>query len=611
MKRSACTLLLLMVLLPRFANAQNDTAALISVYDRVIEFPESKADSAAWYAAWVDARASEYGWTTGHILSQRLFGIAEDLRGDYRQAIPHYLACLDLSRRLGIRSYQASALSDLGYDHYLIKNFRQAKDYYFLAARITDSVNTPGKFITNYSNLGAAYNSMDMPDSALYYFNRALEKANLVHRTDGLSSLLNNIGNAWYRKADYPRAITYFRENLVASLRSGDEESIWLGYLNLGDAFNKVHRYDSARICLDKAMEMARSMGSTRKEADVEKVNAEYYSSRGDYKNAFAALSRWESIDSAYVNTETRNTIFELEQRHHAQEREAENKLLQSKVEREILRNRVISLLALAILGIAMAIGVSRYLIRRKNSKLEEQNELIQAQNQRLAELNAEKNSLISVVSHDLSGPFTTIKMWLQLLDRKNLDADQSKAIDRIQQSAENGEKLIRDILVVERAETNRHMLEIEPLSLSPFLCELTREYTPLAERKQVSLFYHGLPGQVVVMTDKSLAGRIFGNLLSNAIKFTPAGRSVHMDLKDAGSEVVVAIRDEGVGIPQEELKSLFTKYAKISSKPTAGENSTGLGLSIVKRLVDELGGRIVCQSKVGEGTTFTVTMKK
>jgi signal transduction histidine kinase len=228
-----------------------------------------------------------------------------------------------------------------------------------------------------------------------------------------------------------------------------------------------------------------------------------------------------------------------------------------------------------------------------------------------LAELNAEKNSLISVVSHDLSGPFTTIKMWLQLLARDNLDEGQAKAIDRIQRSAENGEKLIRDILVVERAQTNRQLLEIAPLPLSAFLCELTREYIPLAEKKGVALFYHGHPGQVAIMSDKALAGRIFGNLLSNAIKFTPAGKEVHMDLIDDGAEVIVTIRDQGVGIPEDEIRSLFTKYAKISSRPTAGESSTGLGLSIVKRLVDELGGRISCQSTVGVGTTFTVVMKK
>jgi len=197
------------------------------------------------------------------------------------------------------------------------------------------------------------------------------------------------------------------------------------------------------------------------------------------------------------------------------------------------------------------------------------------------------------------------------LLDRNTLDENQARAVDRIERSAENGEKLIRDILVVERAETNRHLLEIEPLPLSPFLCELTKEYIPLAEKKGVKLFYHGQPGQVMIMSDKSLAGRIFSNLLSNAIKFTPSGMEVHMELHEMGSEVVVTIRDEGVGIPASEVGSLFTKYAKISSRPTDGEASTGLGLSIVKRLVDELGGRISCESKVGKGTTFTVFMKK
>jgi tetratricopeptide (TPR) repeat protein len=289
-------------------------------------------------------RSVELQWTTGTILSHRMFGISDDLRGDYKLAIDHYLACLDLARRMHNVYFESSALSDLGYDHYLINNYRQSKDYYLEAARVAQGSSDMRRIITNYSNLGAAYNTLDMTDSALLYFNLALDKAYRVHRTEGLSSLRNNIGNARFRRGEWDKALPYFQANAEEAERTGDVEGQWLAMLNLGDVYIELKRYDSAKVFLARTMELAKKLGSRRKEADVEKLYAKCHSRTGDYRKAFESLSRWQAIDSAYVNQETRNTMLELEQRFHAKEREAQNSLLQSQVQQEVLRNRIISL---------------------------------------------------------------------------------------------------------------------------------------------------------------------------------------------------------------------------------------------------------------------------
>ncbi|HEX5023997.1 MAG TPA: ATP-binding protein, partial [Agriterribacter sp.] len=104
---------------------------------------------------------------------------------------------------------------------------------------------------------------------------------------------------------------------------------------------------------------------------------------------------------------------------------------------------------------------------------------------------------------------------------------------------------------------------------------------------------------------------RICENLLSNAIKFTPRGKKVWVTLLDNVEKVHIKIQDEGVGIAKEDIPYLFSKYRKISSMPTEGEYSTGIGLSIVKRLVEESNGKIICESEPGKGSTFTITFQK
>ena len=113
------------------------------------------------------------------------------------------------------------------------------------------------------------------------------------------------------------------------------------------------------------------------------------------------------------------------------------------------------------------------------------------------------------------------------------------------------------------------------------------------------------------MVTDKTILQRIAENLLGNAVKFTSKGKNIYVQLSEEKDAVVFTVRDEGVGMDESDLSKLFKPYTDISSKPTAGEPSSGLGLSIVKRMAEEISAVIAVQSKKGEGSTFTLRIKK
>jgi signal transduction histidine kinase len=203
--------------------------------------------------------------------------------------------------------------------------------------------------------------------------------------------------------------------------------------------------------------------------------------------------------------------------------------------------------------------------------------------------------------------------MWSQILlsDVSNFTADQKKALYRIQSSADNGELLIRDILYIEKEEIKHHTLNLEQLDVNAFLDDIVNMYQPQAQQKEISILYTAGNEPVILISDRHLISRICENLLSNAIKFTPRGKKVLVSLLDTTDEIHIKVEDEGVGIAKEDIPYLFSKYRKISSMPTEGEYSTGLGLSIVKRLVEELNGKILCESEPGKGSLFTVILQK
>ncbi|MGL6269988.1 MAG: tetratricopeptide repeat-containing sensor histidine kinase, partial [Chitinophagaceae bacterium] len=440
-----------------YSYGQSDTLEIINLYDKALDFDDSKVDSLELYIILIEKGSEKLHYDKGEIFSTRLKGIKAEFTGDFNTAISCYLECLDLSRDAKLTKYESSALSDLAYIHMQLKNPAKAKEFYQQSTDLSRKDGEAVSMISNLTNLAGICNQLGQSDSALFYLNEAWVIANGLKVNTDLTFLRNNTGNAWFRKKEWAKALQYFRLNEQENILKNDKGQLWYDVLNMGDVYIEMAQYDSAKMYLEHAMGLAKELHSKRKEADVFSLYSKYYSRIGKYELAYNSLQQWNTYDTSLVNEETRQNIVELEQRFHAREREQENKLLVTQFEAEKFRAHILFGLALVIGLIALATIYFLFLIRKKNAKLEEKNALIQQQNSKLADLNAEKNSLISIVSHDLGTPFASIRMWSQLLesDPASLNQEQQKAVDRINSSLDKGESMIRNILNIEKEEIN------------------------------------------------------------------------------------------------------------------------------------------------------------
>lgn len=595
------------------ASQQVDTAYLKKLYDRCIDFDESKSDSLLICADFIIKQAARLHYDRGEVLSSRLRGMAEDLKGEYDKAIVYYFQSLDAARKLHAVNYEIAALTDLGYIYVNTKQPAQAKEMYLVSARLSEEEKDLSSVITAYGNLGAIYNQLKQEDSALFYLNKGLDIARPYASKVNISSFYSNLGNVYYEKKEFEKALSYFRQCYNLHTKDNNTADLWIDKLNIADVFIEMKKFDSAYFYAMQALVSAQKMNARSKEADSYSMLAKLYFKKGDYKNAYDFQDKWYSIDTSLVNAGTNETIASLQEHFNAKQREQQNRLLQAQVEKEQLWNRTMTLLALAAFIIALVIALLLLQKRRANRKLQYQNNFINRQNEKLAELNYEKNSLISIVSHDLSTPFAAIKMWLNILDddHDHLTNDQKKAVERIRQSAGKGEILIRSILDVEKAQTNQQKLQLENFDLKVFVENIVGDFQAAASGKNIQLHFETADKHIYLVSDKQSVSRICENLFSNAIKYSLPGKNVWISLADANDAVNIQVKDEGVGINKDDLPHLFSKYSKISSVPTAGENSTGLGLSIVKRIVQELNGSVFCDSEPGQGSLFTVVLKK
>lgn len=584
-----------------------------ALYDRVLDFNGTKADSVLYYAGYIEKEAKKLGFDKGAVLSLRLKGIYRELREEYDSAINYYYQALEQARMLKTREYESPALNDLAMAYNNIDQPQKAKDLFKEAFDLATARKEMFSIFINSSNLGSIYNRLGYPDSALLFLEQSERIVKEYKLDTDLHSVYNNIGNAWFFKKQWDKALHFFKLNYNDNIASDNKEMLWYDCLNIGDVYVEKGNFDSARKYIDLSFQLAKSQGSKHKEADVDLLYSKYFAAGGDYKSAYQYFKDWYNLDTVLVNQRTLQTVARLQEKYNLKQKEQQNTLLGLEIARQKLEKRNIFLLALGVAALAVSAFISLLLIRRKNALLRKQNELIQRQNSKLAQFNAEKNALISVVSHDLNGPFTSIKMWSQILlsDVSNFTADQKKALYRIQSSADNGELLIRDMLYIEKEEIKHHTLNLEELDVNAFLDDIVHTYRPQAQQKEIIIHYAPEGNPVLFISDRYIISRICENLLSNAIKFTPRGKKVWVSLTDAADAIHIAVKDEGVGITKEDIPYLFSKYRKISSMPTEGEYSTGIGLSIVKRLVAELNGKIVCKSEPGIGSVFTVILQK
>lgn len=584
-----------------------------------MKLTEAGLDSIDYYARYIGHIYDTDQWPEARVMSLRLRGYYYENKAEYPKAIDYYLQALEAARKSGYIKHQTLILADLAAVYTSdMKQPAKAKEIYQECVRLNEQLGDAHSLLNCYVNLGAIYNRLGLYDSALLLLNKGLAVGKPLEDkgTDNLISLYNNLGNTYYYLKQYEQSITYFRNNYVHDLAGhlpSRLDDVWLDELNMADSWSEEGRFDSANKYADLSLQLARQLNSKSKESDSYQILAQLYQHRGDYKKAWEYQRDWYALDTALVNTETYKEIAELQEKYQARERENEKLVLQSEIAQQKFHNRIMMVSAISLLLIAIAAAISFIVKRRANRLLQATNDQILRQNERLSELNYEKNSLISIVSHDLSTPFASISMWQQLLlnEKDNLTDSQRKALERIAQATHYGEKLIRHILDVEKAQTSQHKVKLENMDLRIFTESHLDNFMPVAASKNIQLHLECPDRSIWFLSDPQLMSRMLDNLLSNAIKYTGTGKNVWISVSDDKDAVSIKIRDEGVGILPDELPHLFSKYSKISSKPTDGEASTGLGLAIVKRICEELNGQISCESAVGEGSVFTVVLKK
>jgi signal transduction histidine kinase len=229
--------------------------------------------------------------------------------------------------------------------------------------------------------------------------------------------------------------------------------------------------------------------------------------------------------------------------------------------------------------------------------------------NERLVYMNKEKNVFLGIAAHDLKNPLTAIVANAELLKLLRNDPDDvGRFAGEILSASTRMRDLITDLLDANAIEEGRFTSNLQPCDVCEMVERSAHNHRLAASHKEIDIQVCASQGLRAKADPKAMM-QILDNLVSNAVKYSPPKTTVYVRTFPESDNILIAVKDEGPGISDEDQKKLFGKFTRLSARPTGGESSNGLGLSIVKHLVEAMAGTIQCQAVLGLGATFTLKL--
>jgi signal transduction histidine kinase/Tfp pilus assembly protein PilF len=650
--------------------SEDQQAFLDSLYDKGYEVVYNNTDSSLSIATYYLDTASAIGDSLEIAYASNILGLANYYKNEleeaeylFKRSIRIFTKHEDLSNLGDAYSNLGSVLSDQGY-------YQQAIDYYLLAYHIHDSLADEESKAFDLNSMAIVFFDQEDYKSAEEYINRSLEigeplkleslnaanynllgeleikkgnilKANVltqkafqIAQKDNdlleLACCYSNFGLIEIERGQFEEGIQMIQKAVEYAKQFGDPYSVGMYLTYLSNANLKANRNTQALVEAEKASVIIHSTSSSRylkREVYLSLANAN--SALANYEKAIRYFKEYKLVSDTILNLDIKEKL--LQQQNKIQD--IANKHLEelNKIQEKVIERNgylLIGSLALLLIGISFIIVLvlnvnrrKRYskllleknrIIRSNEQKLDEKSEELLQKNLELSDLVEAKNKLFSILTHDIKEPFNQVLNVLELLDYDALSEEERREMTAtLKESASGTQEMVNNLLYWSKSQFSGIQPQPETVDVKDWFVELNQNLKTNLEQKEIEMHIN-LEANSIVFADYGQILIALRNLLMNAIKFSNNASSIFVQSKSLSSNhVVIEIKDEGIGISPQRLKR-FEDFGKIvSTEGTLNEKGTGLGVLIVKDLVEQNKGTLHIESIVNKGSTFSITLPK
>ncbi|TVR37089.1 MAG: hypothetical protein EA392_13725 [Cryomorphaceae bacterium] len=506
-----------------------------------------------------------------------------------------------------------------------LREFDLAARHFHRARVLNIETENTYRLAQNKHNLSLMYQKKGALDSAFYYARRSIALREELEMPAAMAIALNGLAYLHIENNDLDSAEKAFKETLRLSEEHGIDPGFYHANKGLGEVYLRKNYVQRAQSRFEQALMAAQRMGAFQLKREMLERLVTFFKETGQFKDALVYHERLKAFNDSLQNELARQELAAAMQRYQT------GSLLDGsggnpsetahEPERVFFQRKVI--IALSLLGVLLATVVvllTRLVRMRKKSlliekeahgRLRAQHEEIKRQERELMESNRLKNRIISVLSHDLRAPLANISSLLRMMDDQSLHEKQFKEwLGMLQNQTETSLTTLNNILNWSHTAQGQVVSRPSDIRTDGFIETLKELFDNSARLKDVNLKFVNR-GCALIHADETQLKSIATNVITNALKFSPRGGTVTVTISETATFTVLEVEDSGEGMEQNLIDALPHRERLSSAVGTFGEKGTGVGLIIVRDLVEAHRGKLTIERNSNGGTTVRVELPR
>jgi len=548
----------------------------------------------------------------GSAISLNNIGLIYETWGKYAQSLKYYSAALKIMESIYYEKGIAATNGNIAKLYYNWNNRAKALEYLKKELAINEKLGNIESIASCLNNIGIIYLENKEYKNALLYYNRILELQKKSSNKQGYTAALHNIGNIYLQLKDFIKSKQYLEEALAISKKDGNKNQESVTLANLCDLYYQQNNFVKSLEYLKNSQIIAQELNIKSQLIENYHFFAKIYEKIGNYELSLKNYKNYKKLSDSVFSEESQNQLADFQIKYETANKEKEIRLL--KKEKDI-QNLAINkqfyamlfLVSISILLIILVILVlSRYKIKYRTGKA------LEKTNAKLIESNEMKDKILSLLAHDLKTPIAAFYGITDLMNNKYdeiEDVKKRKFIFQLSTSAKSLIEMLDNILQWAIIKQDTSSIKYENINIKDLIEKVMLILSIQAEKKQISIVLD-IEENTNIYADKNRIMVVLMNLVSNSNKFTNPNGIVKIIAKNEGlNKIKINVIDNGVGMDDEVLNNLFKVNTRYTSLGTANEKGTGLGLIICKEFIEQCGGTLNIESKIGEGTNIEIIL--
>ncbi len=536
---------------------------------------------------------------------------------DFSKALEVTTEALKVAKEAGENSVVAKCLISIAAIYYEQKKFDLAIVNFKDAAAISHKIKDFKTYGRSIGNIGFTFIQLDQYDSALHYSLRCYRLGKEIHEHYIEGFACRNLGEIALAQHKFEEAIQHYRNGLMLASESKNNYLKISILYRLGRAYNDSKKQEIAIPLLKEAVQIGKQHGYRDDLENSLKALSDSYVQLNNYAAAFGYQKEYMALHDSIVNQKKTEQLIIAQTKFDSELKQAQIELLTKDAAMQQEDYNQQKVLTYFFIGCASLLVILMFVLWYNNRRIKSAQKILQTRNlaikeqaTQLTNLNATKDKLFSIISHDLRSPIGALKGLMELISQEGLT---QKEFMMVSQNLRRNIDSVYDDLdnLLQWAQTQLKGIKPnkEVFNLRDLVVEKMYLFEEITRVKSIVLMNEVEEG-LMVFADKNQIGSVMRNLLGNAVKFSLPEGSIQVCAERLNNSVFIRVVDSGVGMSTLEIARLFKAETHFTKRGTNNEKGIGLGLILAKEFVESNGGEITVESELGKGSVFSFILK-